>query len=322
VRLAPGVPPSPHAVRLEGLTRDFDGVRAVDHLTLAVPAGEVYGFLGPNGAGKTTTLKMLAGLIAPTEGRAWVAGEPVGPGESSLELRRRVGFLAEVPAFYPWMTGRELLVFVGEIFGLGRGAAASRAAELLTAVGLSDRGEDRIRSYSRGMRQRLGIAQALMGEPQVLFLDEPASALDPIGRREVLELIRSLKSKATIVMSSHILDDVQRVCSWVGIMDQGRLVTEAPLEDLLRAYARPVFSLEVAEEQEVVAAALRAQPWVREVVREGPTLRILAADPEQAQRAMPRLLAQHGARLVEFVTVTPTLEDVFIQLVGAGDGAG
>jgi ABC-2 type transport system ATP-binding protein len=167
------------------------------------------------------------------------------------------------------------------------------------------------------MRQRLGIAQALMGKPEVLLLDEPASALDPIGRKEILDLIASLRGQATIIMSSHVLDDVQRVSSWVGILREGRLLAEAPLEELLLRYARPVFHLEVAglAERERVAGRLSEQPWLREIVGEGGGLRILVADPEAAQLRIPGLVAEAQAHLVEFATVTPTLEDVFIHLM-------
>ena len=307
--------PSMSAIELTDLTRDFGRLRAVDHLSLRVPTGEVYGLLGPNGAGKTTTLKMLAGLISPTEGRAVVAGEPVRVGELSMGLRRKVGFLAEEPAFYRWMTGTEFLVFVGRLYGRTEKQAYTRAAELLSVVDLGDRGGDRIKGYSRGMRQRLGIAQALVGDPQVLLLDEPASALDPIGRKEILDLIASLKDRATIIMSSHILDDVQRICTWVGIMRRGELLTEAPLEDLLRSYARPVFRVEVAERTAELADALRREPWLRELSAEGGGLRVLAAEPTEAQRRIPVLVADLGERLVEFAMVSPTLEDAFIQLV-------
>ena len=304
-----------YSIEIDDLTRDFSKVRAVDHLNLRVPRGEIYGFLGPNGAGKTTSLKMLAGLISPTDGTARVAGETVRPGELSLGLRRKVGFLGEEPAFYGWMTALEFLVFVGSLYGEDGVSVRAHALDLLATVDLADRGDDRIKGFSRGMRQRLGIAQALMGDPEVLLLDEPASALDPIGRKEVLDLIASLRGRATIIMSSHILDDVQRICTWVGIMRRGRLLVEAPLDRLLESYARPVFRVEVAEKIHELAEALRAEPWLREAVPEGGGLRILASDPAEAQRRIPALVAGLGVRLVEFVTVTPTLEDAFIHLV-------
>ncbi|MHB1342868.1 MAG: ABC transporter ATP-binding protein [Thermoleophilia bacterium] len=305
------------AIELDGLTRDFDGTRAVDALSLRVPQGEVFGFLGPNGAGKTTTLKMLAGLISPTSGRAIVAGETVTPGTASLALRRKVGFLAEEPRFYPWMTAREFLVFVGRLFGLTTVAAATKADDLLAAMGLADRAEDKIRGFSRGMKQRLGIAHALMGDPEVLLLDEPASALDPIGRKEILELIGALRGRATIVMSSHVLEDVQRVAGWVGVIRRGRLMAEGSLHELLNRYARPAYRLEVSgpEERAAVAKALSAEPWLVETVEEGVALRLLVDDHLAAQARVPVVLAEVGAHLTAFATETPSLEDVFIRLV-------
>lgn len=313
-------PTSGYAIESGALTRDFNGLRAVDALSLHVPRGEVYGFLGPNGAGKTTTLKMLAGLISPSSGWARVAGEEVRPGDTSLALRRRVGFLAEEPAFYPWMEAGEFLEFVGRLFGLERTAARARASELLEVVDLADRRRDRIRGFSRGMRQRLGIAHALMGDPEVLLLDEPASALDPIGRKEILDLIASLRGRATIVMSSHVLDDVQRVSTSVGILRRGRLLVEAPLGDLLRSFARPVFHVEVgAAERERVATVLRGESWLLDLVPEGGGLRVLVSDPERAQLRIPVLVAAERAHLVGLTMDTPSLEDVFLQLVSEDD---
>jgi ABC-2 type transport system ATP-binding protein len=308
------------AIVLEELTRDFDGTRAVDGLTLRIPRGEVFGFLGPNGAGKTTTLKMLAGLLSPTSGRAYVAGEPVSPGAVSLAVARKVGFLAEEPRFYQWMRGREFLVFVGQVYGLDEKASERRADELLELVGLADRGGDKVRGYSRGMRQRLGIAHALMGDPEVLLLDEPASALDPIGRKEILELIGSLRGRATIVMSSHVLDDVQRVATWVGVIRQGRLLAESPLHELLKLYARPAYKLELGgpEERTAVQEALASEPWLVEVVEQGTSLRLLVDDQAAAQERVPTVLSSLSAHLVGFETETPSLEDVFIRLITDG----
>jgi len=313
------VTPAP-AIVLKELTRDYGTTHAVDSLTLSIPQGEVFGFLGPNGAGKTTTLKMLAGLISPTSGQAIVAGERVLPGSVSLSVGRKVGFLAEEPRFYPWMSGREFLVFIGRVFGLGPSAAGDRADGLLQAMGLEDRGGERIRGYSRGMRQRLGIAHALMGDPEVLLLDEPASALDPIGRKEILELIGSLRGKATIVMSSHVLEDVQRVATWVGVISQGRLLAESPLKELLRRYARPAYTLEVsgADERRAVARALASEPWLVECVEEGAALRLLVDDHIAAQVRVPTILSDLSAHLAAFKMDSPSLEDVFIRLVTDG----
>ena len=182
-----------NAIQTNQLTRDYNGRRAVDGLTFTVEQGEIFGFLGPNGAGKTTTLKILTGLSRPTSGRAWVADEEITL--YSRSLKNKIGYLPEEPAFYNWMTGREYLTFVGELFRLSPGEIRTRCDELLEMVDLTQAASRRVGGYSRGMRQRLGIAQALMNRPRVLFLDEPSSALDPIGRLEILQTITRLKPK-------------------------------------------------------------------------------------------------------------------------------
>ena len=205
------------AISTAGLTKHYPGVQALTDLTLDVPAGSIYGFLGPNGAGKSTTLKILGGLIRPTAGTASVAGIPLTDGAA---YRQQVGYLAQEPRFYDWMTGRETLRFVASLSPDHTTGDAAWIAKSLARVGLADAADRRTKTYSGGMRQRLGIAQALIGRPQVVLLDEPVSALDPIGRHEVLDLMSELKGETTVFYSTHILDDVQRVSDHVAILDQ------------------------------------------------------------------------------------------------------
>ncbi|MGD8605123.1 MAG: ABC transporter ATP-binding protein, partial [Anaerolineales bacterium] len=226
------------AISVRQLTKVFGQVRALDGLDFEVEAGTVFGFLGPNGAGKTTLLRILSGVSVPTQGHAEVGGLPVGP---QSPARRLIGFLPEEPAYYPWMTPRELLgSLIGGLLGLEAWEASQQAETRLAEVGLEVAADRRIEGFSRGMRQRLGLAQALMGDPQVLLLDEPVSALDPIGRREILALIDGMRHQRTVFMSSHILADVERVCDVIGIIDHGRLVTIETRDRLLERYAQPV----------------------------------------------------------------------------------
>ena len=234
------------AIRTEGLSKRYGTITALDALNLEVPENVVFGYLGPNGAGKTTTVRLLTGFSRPTSGRAWVADEKVGDGD--LALHGKIGLLPDVPAFYDWMTGREFLRYAGELHRLRPADIKARAAELLELVDLTKAADRRVGGYSRGMRQRLGIAQALVNRPSVLFMDEPTSALDPVGRREVLDLILRLKENATVFMSTHILSDVERVCDMVGIIDRGKLVTVSSVDALRRQHARSAFEMEFMED--------------------------------------------------------------------------
>ena len=309
------------AIEARGLTKRYGDVVALDALDLAVPTGSVFGFLGPNGAGKTTTLRLLTGLGRATAGTAVVAGIEVGRG--GTDLARRIGYLDQDPRFYGWMTGRELLTFVGRAYGLGGAALRSRVDEVLETVGLSDAARRRIGGYSGGMRQRLGVGQAMLPRPAVLLLDEPVSALDPGGRRDTLELIGRLRGESTVLMSTHILTDVERICDRVAILDHGRLVTEAPMGELLGRHARPILELDPEPGQAAavatLAAALRAAAWTREVREDHGVLRVIVTDVEQAAAEALPLVVAAGVRLARFERVRPTLEDVFLQLVGAAD---
>jgi ABC-2 type transport system ATP-binding protein len=293
------------------------GVVALDNLTLAVPSGCIFGFLGPNGAGKTTTLRLLTGLATATGGTATVAG--VGIGGTNGQLARSIGYLDQDPRFYPWMRGRELLNMVGELHGLHGAALRQRVGEVLEIVGLQDAAHRRVGGYSGGMRQRLGIGQALINQPRVLFLDEPVSALDPEGRRDVLEIISRLRGTATVFISTHILNDVERVCDRVAILNLGHLVVEGPIHDLLDRYAQPIYELEPEPQQpgaiDRLAALMREQPWQHEVQATPDTVRVFVNDPGVAGPAMLPLVVSSGVNLVRFERARPSLEDVFLRLV-------
>jgi ABC-2 type transport system ATP-binding protein len=302
------------AVRCLGLSKEYDGLLALDRLSLTVEEGTIFGFLGPNGAGKTTTIKLLTGLTHPTAGQAWVAGHQVTA--DSRAVHGIIGYLPEEPAFYNWMSGREFLEHVGELFGLPPKVRKSRVDEVLGLVDLVSAAKRRVGGYSRGMRQRLGIAQAMINNPRVLFLDEPASALDPLGRLDVLNVIRALKGQTTVFMSSHILADVERVCDTVSILNHGRLVTQARTEELKEKYAKPIFVLEFEEPVAGLAAKLRALPWVEKVEATETALKVFARDVSTAKRELPQVVASSQIGLLRYELAMPSLEDIFVKLVG------
>jgi ABC-2 type transport system ATP-binding protein len=308
------------AIRVEGLQKLYGSVRALDGLDLTVEPGTVFGFLGPNGAGKTTTIRVLTGLAHATEGRAWVMGVEITADDH--EVARRIGYLPEEPAFYTWMTPREFLDHVGRVFGLSTSERAARVKELLEMVGLAEVGKRRIRGFSRGMRQRLGLAQALINRPEVLFLDEAVSGLDPAGRKEVLELIERLRGQCTVFMSTHILADVERVCDTIGIIVRGRLVTQAPREALLAQYAIPAFEVETDSGFEGPlngwAKILRQKRWVQSVSISGLKGRIIVNEIETAKRELLPSAVQAGLVVTRYEMRRPSLEDVFLRLVGEG----
>jgi ABC-2 type transport system ATP-binding protein len=308
-------------IKTENLCKNYGNLAALKNLDLEIPEKVVFGFLGPNGAGKSTTVKLLTGFAKPTSGQAWVAGQKVDI--NGLELRRRIGFLPDVPAFYDWMSGRELMIYCGELFHLPAAENKNRTEELLNLVGISKSAQRRVGSYSRGMRQRLGIAQALINRPQVLFMDEPTSALDPIGRRDILELILQLKQTTTIFMSTHILSDVERVCDRIGIINQGELITVASVGELRNRYARSVFEMEFIEDPANFIEVLQKVPWVTrpEMINEKghQCLQVRATDLERARHELPGIISQSGLTLTRYEMVMPGLEDIFMDIVKRGE---
>ena len=306
------------AIRTENLRKDFGQVHAVDGLNLTVEPGTIFGFLGPNGAGKTTTIRMLTGLAKSSAGKGWVADVEIS---EHAKVAARIGYLPEDPAFYTWMTPVEFLDHTGRLFNYPAAKRKARTQALLEQVGLSQVTKRRIGGFSRGMRQRLGLAQALVNQPEVLFLDEPASALDPAGRKEVLEMISNLRGQCTVFMSTHILADVERVCDTVGIIHHGKLVVEAPQVELLNRYTVPAFDLECdpgAEEAfKAWLESLKAEGWLSSVVQMTPTsAHIVVKDISIARQALLAGTLQAGLPLRRYEIVTPSLEDIFLKLVG------
>ena len=312
------------AIRTEALTKHYTvgfwrprPYVALDALTLQVQAGEVFGFLGPNGAGKTTTLKLLMQLIFPTSGRADILGRPVG----DTDVKRRTGYLPENPYFYDYLTAEELLEYFASLFGYARAERRARASRLLDEVGIGAERRLQLRKFSKGMLQRVGIAQALINEPEVVFLDEPMSGLDPIGRREMRELILRLRDRGcTVFFSSHVLSDAETLCSRVAIMAQGRLVTAGALSDILAFQVRG-WELVVSGVTDAALAAAKARGDVVRATAVGTgryALELSLTPPPE--KTLAALIAQ-GATLVSLTPVRDTLEDFFVKQVSAAGGS-
>ncbi|MBV9326527.1 MAG: ABC transporter ATP-binding protein [Chloroflexi bacterium] len=295
------------AVEAVGLRKEYGRKVALHGLDLTVEPGEVFGFLGPNGAGKTTTVKILLGLVAPTRGEARLFGRPVG----DAEARRPVGYLPENFRFHDWLTGVQLLDFHARLAGLSRTQRERRIPEVLNLVGLHGRGDDRIRAYSKGMTQRIGLAQAVIHEPDLVLLDEPTSALDPVGRREVRDLIRSLRAEGmTVFLNSHLLSEVEMVCDRVAIVDRGRVVRSGRLEELLGGLPELRISVDRLD-----------QPLLEIMARHGRVLDardssvVLGVDDVEVAARLSEALVRAGYCLYAMVPSHQSLEDVFVSLI-------
>jgi ABC-2 type transport system ATP-binding protein len=299
------------AVRIQNLEKSFRGHLSIGlhkvlrGVNLTVPTGVIYGFLGPNGAGKTTTLKVLTGLLFADKGEISIFGKP----PQDLPTKERVGFLPETPYFYDYLTGMELLLFMGRLFGLPTPELRARANELLSTVGLHGKGKVQLRKYSKGMLQRIGLAQALMNEPDLVILDEPMSGLDPIGRREIRDLILGLKDAGkTIFFSSHILADAEMICDQVAIIVKGQVVREGPLETLL---GTEVHFWEVTVRG---TGALTLPPACTLLARQGSQL-LLRVDGESALQEILDLACHEGANVRSVVPQKVSLEDLFLAQI-------
>ena len=304
------------AVAISGLTKAYGANLALNRVDLTVPEGSVFGFLGPNGAGKTTTLRILAGLAHPTAGRAKILGHDVVT--ATNEVRALIGYLPDVPGFYKWMTASEFLTFAGSLFAIDGAVLKERVAVLLELAGLGDV-TTRIGGYSRGMKQRLGVAQALINAPRLLLLDEPTSALDPIGRKEVLDMIASLAGRTTVFFSTHILSDVERVCDTVAILNRGRVVRQAGIDELRAGHEGGHRVIVAVDDPRALQEAVMSATWATlvEPLADG-SLRISVTDLAAAQRAIPAAVAAAGLCLQRMEVDEVSLEEVFVDLVEGG----
>jgi ABC-2 type transport system ATP-binding protein len=302
-------------LRTRGLTKRYGERLAVDHLNLAVRRGEIFGFLGPNGAGKTTTIRMALGLITPTDGEIQLFGQDLAAHRASV--LPQVGALVETPALYGYLSGRDNLRVFGDTLG---GVPAERIDAVLELVRLSGRARDRVRTYSLGMKQRLGVAVALLHDPELLVLDEPANGLDPAGIVEMRDLLRQLASQGkTIFISSHVLSEVRQICTRVAILNLGRLVTETSVEELVSGHGDFAVRLEPAHLGEALAL-VRGQPWGRDARVEGDLLIVPA--PEGHGRDLNLFLVHAGFAPESLAPHAQDLEDVFLRLTGTnGQGA-
>jgi ABC-2 type transport system ATP-binding protein len=308
------------AIRTESLTKHYTvgfwrprPYLALDGLTMQVGQGEVFGFLGPNGAGKTTTLKLLLQLIFPTSGRAEILGK--APGD--IGVKRRIGYLPEQPYFYDYLTAQELLEYFAALFGYAPAERRRRAAALLDEVGIGAERRLQLRKFSKGMLQRVGIAQAVINDPEIVFLDEPMSGLDPLGRREIRHLILRLRERGcTVFFSSHVLADAEALCSRVAILVNGRLATTGSLSDILALQVRG-WELVVGGLSDAVLEKARGLGHVTRVTTLGESRYALELPPTPPpERILADLVAQ-GAQLVSLNPLRDTLEDVFVRQVSA-----
>lgn len=301
------------AIETCGLTKVFRSIfgsklTAVDNLSLQVPVGTVFGFLGPNGAGKTTTLNMLLGNVRPTNGTAKIFGLPI----SNVEVRRQIGFLPEKFQFHDFLTAEEFLNFHAQLYGIPHRLRQQRIRGVLKAVGLFERRHSKIREYSKGMQQRLGIAQALINEPNLVILDEPTSGLDPIGRRDVRDIILALKEQGvTVFLNSHLLSEVEMTCDAVGIINKGKLVFQGTMEELLQ---EPL-SLEIKVQNLSLDLLDLAGEWGRVVSLDNDRFEVQVRDENVIPDLVSSLVAK-GARIVALIPKRHSLEDMFIKVVG------
>jgi ABC-2 type transport system ATP-binding protein len=301
-------------LELKNLHKSFGKLEVIKDLSFAVEEHSVFGFIGKNGAGKTTTMKMILGFLQPDAGEIYVCGERVTYGNT--KTNRYIGYLPDVPEFYGYMSPMEYLRLCGDITGLSKEYTKARAKELLSLVGL-DGTNRRIRGFSRGMKQRLGIAQALLNEPKLLICDEPTSALDPIGRKEILDILSIARKSTTIVFSTHILSDVERVADSIGVINDGRLVLEGPVHKIKDMRRKDTVQLVLSNNDKVheLVSRLEELSFVLEADLDGSTVLVRLTNAEKFGKEILSLLVREDISVLRYEILEPSLENVFLEVV-------
>lgn len=295
-------------LQIDGLCKQFGGKTVLNGLNLSVPEHSIFGFIGKNGAGKTTTMKMVLGLLKADAGQIFVNGEKVVYGASPAN--RYIGYLPDVPEFYSFMTAPEYLHFCGQISGMSKAEYSQRCRELLELVGLSEE-KHRIKGFSRGMKQRLGIAQALLNRPKLLICDEPTSALDPVGRKEILDILLAVREHTTVLFSTHILSDVERICTDVAFLDNGTIGIQGKLADIKTKFRKEEYLLET-EGDSALQQLLQAFPTMRQAEQNQLIFNESSCDVFDVMG----FAAQRRIPLVKLERVEPTLESLFVEVAG------
>lgn len=307
-------------IETTNIKKVFGSVEAVKNVSLSVPQYSILGFLGPNGAGKTTFMKMLMGLVKPSSGGGTVFGLDII--KDSVKIRERVGYLSQNPSFINHMTALENILLISRFFDIGSSREVlNRCNSLLKRVGLEHKANRPVKGFSGGEKQRLGIAIALINNPELLILDEPAAALDPVGREDVLSIIKSLQGKTTVFYSTHILDDVQRISDSVAILNNGKLAAVGPIRSLVKGNMGPVFSITVKDAEDHLMQTLNQIPWINDILvhnndKRSTTLKISVQDEEVAEKDLLRyVLLNKNTTVLEFNKEKHELEDVFMSIV-------
>jgi ABC-2 type transport system ATP-binding protein len=302
-----------------GLTKSFGAIRAVDSLDLRVSSNSIHGFLGPNGAGKSTTIKILVGLLRADKGRAKILGNDVKGDDP--RVRQNIGYMPELPKFPKHLTGQELLEIYGQMYGISRSQLKIDVPRLLETVGLAERGKSRIGGYSKGMQQRLGIAQALLSNPELLILDEPSIGLDPVGMVEVRDLIKSIVGHGrTVLLSSHLLYEVEQMCTHVTIMNRGVSLASGPLEEVTKSLSgKTSLEVEVVNMKDSIAEAIRRMPFVSGLTRKDKHLNIELQTKDDVRSQISQSITSNGGIIVHMVQRGSDLESVFLQLVSKSE---